>query len=184
MSDDMLAELEADAQAEEQTTDLSEISALAEKQLRLEGEVDAIEQQLKDKKEELRKVEQDQLPAAMKAARLSSFTLESGQVVSVKEDLSISVPKKRKADIIRKVREDFGHPELISSVISVEVEKGKDNVAGEAMHQLAELGLEPSRAEDIKTPSLKKLLLDRRKEGKNDDLSYFGGFLVTKATVK
>lgn len=179
---ELLEELEADGKGE--SVDLSEISALAEKQLELEGEVDALEQQLKDKKEELRKVAQDQLPAAMKAARMTTFTLDSGQVVSVKEELSLSVPKKRKLDIIKIIRDDFDHPELISNVITAEIDKGKDNVAGEAMHKLSELGLEPVRAEDVNSSSLKSLLLKRRKEGKNDDLNYFGGFLVTKATVK
>lgn len=110
---DLMQELEDAGQEETQTVDLSAITALAEKQVSLEGEVDRLESLLKEKKAELNKIALDELPAAMQAAGMANFALLTGQKVSVKEEMTISVPKKRKDEILDKVRE-MGYGDLIT----------------------------------------------------------------------
>lgn len=180
---DLMQELEDAGQEETQTVDLSAITALAEKQVSLEGEVDRLESLLKEKKAELNKIALDELPAAMQAAGMANFALLTGQKVSVKEEMTISVPKKRKDEILDKVRE-MGYGDLISNVVTVPVAKGQDEQVESLMQQATALGFDAMRSQDVNSASLKKVLNDRRKDGINDDLPFFGAFVITKATIK
>ena len=101
MSD--LDELAAAGQAP--STNLADVKALAHKQLELEAKVAKAEQKLKDGKADLRKIQEGELPAALKAAGIPSFTLDNGMVVSYSEDMKVSVPAARKPAIIKKMKE-------------------------------------------------------------------------------
>jgi len=181
MSDELLAEMAEDGQ--KVTTDLAEVRALADKQLKLEAEVAKIEAQLKDTKSNLRKVQEGDLPAALKAAGIPSFTLENGMVVSYDEDLKVSVPKARKEAIIKKMKE-WGYEGNVSNTLTADLGKGNDNAVKALKAAAEEMGVEVSVSEDIPTGTVKKALKTRIDEGKNDDLAFFGAFSFTKSTVK
>ena len=65
-------------------TQLSTVSALARSQLRLHEQVNQAEAETKRLKEELRKIQEDLLPAAMAEFGLSSLELDDGSKISVK----------------------------------------------------------------------------------------------------
>ena len=177
----ILEELEADGEAA--PTNLADVRALAQKQLQLEAEVAKAEQALKDAKAELRKIEQGELPAALKAAGMPSFTLENGMTVSYTEDMSVSVPKIRKDAIIEKMTE-WGYGPNVSNTMTIDLGKGENNFQSVLEATAKEMGLEAVTAKDIPTGTVKKVLKKRRAEGKSDDLTFFGAYEITKATVK
>lgn len=164
-------------------TDLASISALAHKMLSLEADVAAKEAALKESKEALRKVQEGELPAALKAARMNSFQLDNGMTVSFEEDLKISVPKARKAAVIQHMK-DWGYAASVANTITVDLGKGNDNAAKALMATAEEMGVKATLDEDIPSGTVKKALRARMKEGKQDDLAFFGAFEFTKATVK
>lgn len=165
------------------STDLSDIRALALKQLELEADLAKAEQVVKDAKADLRKIKEGDLPAALKAAGIPSFTLENGMEVSYKEDLKISVPVSRKAAIIAKMKE-WGFGENVSNKIVIDLGRGNDNAVKALTATAEEMGVDMTVTEDIPTGTVKKALRERIKEGKNDDLAFFGAFDFTQATVK
>jgi len=165
------------------TTDLAAISALARKQLELEAAVAKKEQELKDAKADLRKVQEGELPAALKAAGIPSFQLDNGMTVSYKEDLSVSVPKARKEAVIAKMKE-WGYEANVSNVLTIDLGKGNSNALNALKTQAEEMGVSATHQEDIPTGTVKKALRTRIDEGKSDDLAFFGAFSLTKATVK
>uniref|UniRef100_A0AAU7VGS7 Heat shock protein n=1 Tax=Dinoroseobacter phage vB_DshS_R26L TaxID=3161158 RepID=A0AAU7VGS7_9CAUD len=181
MSDDILAEMAEDGQ--KVTTDLREVKALADKQLALEAKVAKIEADLKAAKADLRKVQEGDLPAALKAAGIPSFTLDNGMTVSYDEDLKISVPKARK-DAIIKLMKEWGYEGNVSNTLTADLGKGNDNAVKALKAAAEEMGVEVVVTEDIPTGTVKKALRTRIDEGKNDDLAFFGAFSFTKATVK
>jgi len=164
------------------STDLKDVSALAHKQLELEGNVARIEAQLKEAKAELAKIQLSQLPAALKAAGIPSFTLDNGMTVSYAEDMKVSVPKARKGAIIKKMQE-WGYGGNVSNTLTINLGKG-DNTGAVIKAAAEELGVEVTEVQDIPTGTVKKALNARVKEGKNDDLAFFGAFSFTKSTVK
>ncbi len=174
-------ELAADGQ--ETTTDLAEIRLLAEKQLELEGAVATIEGQLAEAKNNLRKVSDGDLPSAMKAAGITTFGLENGMTVSYSEDLKVSIPKKNKAAVVQHMK-DWGFESLVTNTLTADLGKDNDNATKALVATAEEIGVEVTVVEDIATGTVKKALKARIDEGKNDELSVFGAYSVTKATVK
>lgn len=178
---DNLDELEADGAAP--STDLSDVRALANKQLELEAEVSKHEAALKDAKERLRKVQEGELPAALKAAGITTFGLDNGMTVSYSEDLKVSVPKKNKGAVIHLMKE-WGYAANVSNLLTADLGKGNDNAAKALLATAEEMGVKAELSEDIATGTVKAALNKRIKEGKSDDLALFGAFPFTKATVK
>lgn len=180
-----MSDLDELAEAGEATasTNLADVAALARKQLDLEAIVAKKEQALKDAKADLRKIQEGELPAALKAAGIPTFQLDNGMTVSYTEDLSVSVPKARKAAVISKMKE-WGFEANVSNVLTVDLGKGNSNALNALKTQAEEMGVTATHQEDIPTGTVKKALKERIKEGKNDDLAFFGAFSLTKATVK
>jgi hypothetical protein len=171
------------AEGEKTGTSLEEVTALAYKMLDLQAVVAKREAALTEAKEALRKIEMGDLPAALKAARMKEFQLDNGMTVSYKEDLTVSVPKARKAAVIAKMRE-WGYAASVSNVLEVDLGKGNDNAVKSLLATAEEMGVSATVSEDIATGTVKSALNKRLKEGKSDDLSFFGAFPLTKATVK
>lgn len=165
------------------STNLADVSALARKQLELEAAVARAEATLKAAKQDLRKVQEGDLPAALKAAGIPSFELDNGMTVSYKEDLKVSVPAARKVAIIKKMKE-WGYEGNVSNKLTVDLGKGNDNAVKALKAAAEEMGVEVIVTEDIPTGTVKKALRSRIAEGKNDDLAFFGAFDFTQATVK
>lgn len=175
--DDMKEEALAPSDSE-----INRIAELATLQIELEGELDKAEQQVKDVKKRLHKISLDLLPEAMAEARLSEFKMLSGQKITVKEELSCSVPASRRGEIINKLR-DEGNAALVANVITVDVNKGQDNLAGDVMGYAESMGLLAKREESVNTASLKKLLREQLDEGENPDLAFYGAFQIKKAKI-
>lgn len=165
------------------STNLADVSALARKQLELEAAVARAEATLKAAKQDLRKIAEGELPAALKAAGIPSFELDNGMTVSYKEDLKVSVPAARKAAVIKKMKE-WGYEGNVSNKLTVDLGKGNDNAVKALKAAAEEMGVEVIVTEDIPTGTVKKALRSRIAEGKNDDLAFFGAFDFTQATVK
>lgn len=180
-SDD-LNELQA-AGEEAAMTDLRAISALAYYQLELEGDLDKLEAAVKAKKGELRKISEGELPAALKAARMTTFILDNGMTVGYEEDLKIHIPAAKKAIVIKTMK-DWGYSGDVSNVLTVDLGKGNDNAAKALIAQAEEMGVKATLTENINSGTVKKALRKRAKDGIQDDLGQFGAFAFTKATVK
>ncbi|ARB06128.1 heat shock protein [Dinoroseobacter phage vB_DshS-R5C] len=181
MTDELMDELEADGA--KPSTDLADVKALAHKQLELEAKVARAEQALKDAQKELMQISDRDLPAALKAAGIPSFTLDNGMKVAYKEDLKVSVPKKNLPAVLKHMRE-WGYEANISTTMTIDLGKGNDNAAKALAQQASEMGLTANVDETIATGTVKKVLNQRIDEGKSDDLSLFGAFPFTRATVK
>jgi len=163
-------------------TTLQELAALASILQTKIGDVDRLNDQLKAAKAEVAKIQEQVLPEAMKAANVPEF-MHGDTKIKLFEKMYCSVPAKRKGEIIAALRED-GHGEMISNVLTVKIDKGKDNMAASLAETAAELGFEPVREESVNTGSLKALLTRRIKDGDDVDLSFYGAHARTVAEVK
>ena len=73
--------------------ELSAVSNLANKQLKLTAEVFELEVGLKAKKEELRLTSERELPDAMQSAGLTQITLNNGEKISITEFYNAHISK-------------------------------------------------------------------------------------------
>lgn len=164
--------------------ELTTIGALAEQQLELETKIDIAEAVLKEYKAELRKIAENVLPEAMLAANCRRFDLANGSVVSIKEDLSISVPKKNMDEIADWCRAD-GHQDIIKNSMTIDFGKGHDNVVADVKGYAEDKGLTTSTATSINSGTLKKLIREKMEGGTLDkELAFFGAFAWKKSVIK
>ena len=73
--------------------ELTIVSDLANKQLKLATQVAELEADLKAKKEELRLTSEQELPDAMQQAGLTQITLSSGEKISINEFYNAHISK-------------------------------------------------------------------------------------------
>lgn len=164
--------------------DLKSIAALAGEQLKLEGELDALGDKLKAKKAELFKVQNVLLPDAMQAAEMKKFIMTNGAAVELKSDMSVSVSVEKKPDVIEWLRAN-GHEAMVKNVLSIDFDKGNDNMVEALAAEAEKLGFVPVRREDFATGTLKSLLKEQLEAGALDKpLDFFGAYPYTKAVIK
>jgi hypothetical protein len=183
MSDELLEQMKRDAGEGPSDDKIAGISRLAQEYLKAEGDVDRLEKQLKAAKSRFDNIRDKLLPEAMDNAQTKGFTLNDGRKLSLGEEMSCSVPKERKGEIMAKLRDD-GEGDLISNVLTVEIDKGKDNMAGVLEDEAKKLGFEPKRDESVNTGTLKARLKQRVEAGDEVDLPFYGAFLVRRAKIK
>lgn len=144
--------------------ELSEAMALARMQLTLEGELAELEARVSAKAEELRKVREDDLPSLMKGIGMDSFTLDTGESVTIKKDVYPSI----RAAMINQAVEWFdanslGH--VVKDEVKIELGRGQQKLA-EKFQKLA-LRLKVSMVEklSVNAQTLKSLVKEQREKG-------------------
>jgi|TARA_R110000803_G_scaffold21119_7_gene53502 hypothetical protein len=176
--------VEIDEDFEVDANDIKVAIDLASMQLKLETEVDDIEQQLKEKKIALREVQEKLLPEALDQLDMNDLHLPGGGSVKLKADLTISVPKARMHEITDWLTHE-GHEGLIKAQIVVPFEKGQSNKVGELQQHLSDIGLTSETITSINSATLKALLKEQMEAGQlNKDLGFFGAFAWKRAIVK
>ena len=177
---DILKELQESAGATD--AQLHSISQLMALQIVREGEVKKLEILLQTAKEDLNQIRDKDLPDLMKAARCKLYLDDEGRKLELKDELTMKLPKIRHTEILEKLRE-WGQGGIITNVLSCELTKGQDNLAGDLMGHASKLGLEMTKAEAVSTATVKALIRTKLRAGEEVDLPFFGAFNVTRAKI-
>lgn len=164
-------------------TALSQISNLAKMQLIAEQEVAQVEAELRLRKEHLRHVQEDLLPQAMAEAGMRSFVLETGEKITIKEDMTLSIPKENKAAALCWLAEN-GCGDLLKHTVSVDFGKGEDAAATQFLERCTAAGYHPVEKEDVNSATLKAFVKESLSRGVDMPLELFGAFPFTKAIIK
>lgn len=159
------------------------VNELALLQLQRESEVLDAEQALKEAKEALRKIQEVELPNAMRAAGIAELKLANGAKVKLKEDVSISVGAKMPY-VLAWLRK-HNHGDIIKREMSVALPKGM-MVKEVAMVRkaLQAFKLAPEVAETVHSQTLKALLKEQLEKGVPIVLGDFGAYEYTKSEIK
>lgn len=189
MSDDVfsMASEEADNRSENASdADKLSVAKLAETQLSLSNEIDNIENLLKEKKKELQRIEEHDLPEAMDRIGMSEFKLVDGTKISISAFYNASITGDRKEEAFNWL-EDKGHGSLIKA--KVEAEFGRNEI------ELAKQFLEFARGfngltsdlkfdQSIHWATLRAFVKEQVEEGTGLPLDLFGVYIGRKAKIK
>ena len=178
LADDMLADSVAVEDGQ-----VKAIASLAEKQLRLEQELEQAEAEVKRLKADLRKVSEDELPNAMLAAGVTSFVLSNGAEVAIKENLYASIPAKHKAEAAKWLVE-HGQQALVREDLVIRFDKGQHDQAVGLAERLSRDGYSPVMSEAMNAGSVKSVIKELREQGVDVPLNLFGAHFVTRAVIK
>jgi hypothetical protein len=162
---------------------LRSVNELALLQLERESAVAEKEEELKTAKEALRKIQEVELPAAMKAAGIEEIKLSNGAKVKLKEDVSISVGSK--LGFVLGWLRTHGHGDIIKREMTTSLPKGlKVKEVQEIIKSLKAFKLAPEVAETVHSSTLKALLKEQKEKGKAINYEDFGAFEYKKAEIK
>lgn len=163
---------------------IKSISALVEKMLGLEAEVEAAEASLKDLHERFRKVSEVDIPEAMNSAGTKELKMNDGSVLSVTTRYKINISKERRPGAIDWLTENK-HEALVRAVVTVELPRGDTERAEKLCKTLAEMGVQPAMTLDVNTASVEALINELLVEqGVQVPEKVFGIFKLNRAKLK
>jgi hypothetical protein len=166
--------------------DKARVSQLGNRLLALQSEVADLDQQLKDKKRELRNVEELELPEAMDKVGLSEFKTTTGLKVSVKPFYNASIPSERKDEALDWLELE-GHGGIIKTEVSVSFGKG-ELAQAQAFKEFArgfnEVAVDPELSRGVHAQTLKAFVREMIEGGAAIPLDLLGVYNGRKATVK
>lgn len=164
---------------------IKSISALAMQQLSLEQQLKEAQSRVDLVAEELRRIQETDLPNAMLEAGVSEFTLATGEEVTIKPDIYPSIPKNRQKSAFAWLRQ-HDHGSIIKNEIAVAFGKGQDDEAVRLLEELLKHGYQPSKKESIHFQTLKAFIKEYMANPENEDLpeDLFNVHEVRKAIIK
>lgn len=165
-------------------SELASIGFLAAKAIDLQGEITAMEEMLKSRKEELRQIVEGTLPEAMDAVNHSEFKTSDGRQIKIKDEVHASISKDNAPQAHDWLR-NHNFADIIKNEIKIPLAKGKDNVAAQILDDLRErFGIEASRTESVHASTLKAFCREQLEAGVELPAGLFGLFTRRIAVIK
>jgi len=147
--------------------DDTSLKALSEKCSKLEAvqiEIDQLEQTIKSKKEQERKISEEEIPSFLQEKGLTSLTLNNGTVVNVVEDIKPYI-KVENREYCHKWLRDNHFGDLIKNDVSVSFGRGEDNDATKLVEHIEDLGLVHKQKESVHYQTLKAFATEQHNKG-------------------
>ena len=163
--------------------ELTIVSDLANKQLKLATEVSELEADLKAKKEELRLTSGQELPDAMQQAGLTQITLSSGEKIAINEFYNAHISKANQEKAYEWLVTN-GHEGLIKNEVLLKFGREETEVVDQTVSALQSRGLSPEVRQSVHPSTLKAFVKEQITTGNDIPTEPFGIYIGTKATIK
>jgi F0F1-type ATP synthase delta subunit len=163
--------------------DLQGIAQMARRAKSLEKEIEDYEAELKQRKEQFRKLTEEAIPEALTGLGLKSFKMEDGSSIEVKAFYSASITEARRAEAFQWLREN-GYDDIIKNTISVRFGRGEEALCAQAVATLREAGYPVEQAEKVEPMTLKAWVKEQVEKGREFPSELFGAYIGQKATIK
>ena len=163
--------------------ELANVSSLAQKQINLTNEVSQIEDMLKAKKEQLRLVQEQELPDALSEVGLTQIVLSSGEKISLSEFYGAHISKANQQQAYQWLIEN-GHEGIIKNEVSLKFNRGESQIVDETVLALKSRGLSPEVKQSIHPSTLKAFVKEQLTTGNDIPTEPFGIYIGTKANIK
>ena len=163
--------------------ELTIVSDLANKQLKLATEVSELEADLKAKKEELRLTSEQELPDAMQQAGLTQITLSSGEKIAINEFYNAHISKANQEKAYEWLVTN-GHEGLIKNEVLLKFGREETEVVDQTVSALQSRGLSPEVRQSVHPSTLKAFVKEQFTSGNDIPTEPFGIYIGTKASIK
>ncbi len=163
---------------------LESVSSLLQQQLIMENEVEMAELELKDKKDKLRKLSEEIIPARMTELGMSSTTMVDGSKVDVVENIYVAIPKDPdKSAACYQWLEDNGLGDIIKNNVGMSFGKGEGQEAKLLENTIKDLGFIPEVKVSVHPSTLKATVRQLVKDGKSVPDNIFSLFIGQKTKI-
>ncbi len=162
---------------------LKSVAEIAKRIRETEGEIEKIDTYLKEKKKELLKLTDEDMPSMLTELGVSSFTLADGGKVEVKPLYGAAIPATKKEEAFEWLR-DNNHSDIIKNVVSCSFGRGEDKKAAELLSDISRKGLVPEQKEGVHSSTLRGWVRERVENGDSFPMDLFGAFVGERAVIK
>jgi len=162
---------------------LDTVAGLARKIKQQQEKVERLDRELKDEKQNLLKLTDEDLPSTMADLGLSKFSLDDGSTVEVKPTYGASILVKDRPAAYDWLR-DNGFDDIIKNIVSCQFGRGEDDQAS-AFHAFAsQQGYPTSQNESIHASTLKAFVKERIETGEDFPHTLFGAYVGQRAIIR
>lgn len=187
---DLLAEMEADfeeasAAAVEKVSQqgLGSVAELA-KAIRLaEDRIAKTEDLLKEFKKELLRLTDEELPAMLAELGLSSFSLDDGSTVEVKQTYGASIKVDNRPAAFEWLRE-HGYDDIIKNTVACSFGRGEDDRASAFAAFAEKEGYFAEQKTEVHPQTLRAFVKERVEAGDEFPMELFGAYVGQRAVIK
>ncbi len=190
MSDDIMKMMEQDFEDTLATSvekvdqeGLTSIAALARQIRDKEENVKSLEQQLKDEKKSLLKLTDEDMPAMLAEIGISSFSLDDGSQVEVKQTYGASILVDNRPKAYEWLR-DNGYDDIIKNTVLCQFGRGEDDLASSFAAFAQQQGYVPEQKTEIHPQTLRAFVKERVEEGDAFPMELFGAWVGQRAVIK
>ena len=150
------------------------VAVLAQRQVRLEREVEKAEESLKVAKAALAQVAERDLPEAMEALELVELLMADGSRVTLSDDVAVGITKEREPQAFAWLRA-HGHGRLLKRLVAVSFGRDEDATAERTFAQLAgQFGPRASQKVTVHFQTLKAFVKEQLRDGQPLPMELFG----------
>ena len=160
----MIIDLRKDAPDQTDNVDPEKLSQEVEKLKSVQNQIQNLEAQIKDLKEDEKYFSCVVIPKLMEDMNLSSLKLKDGSELTVKQIYSASIRADKKAEAINWLR-DNGLGDIVKNNITVSFGQGEDNKAVGYASLARERGYEPTQEEKVHHARLRVVMTEWKDKG-------------------
>lgn len=162
---------------------LKTIAELAEKIQSQEQQIANTEEDLKKQKEELRNLQNEELPSLMQEIGFKKFELEDGSSVNIKEIYAGSISQANKEKAFNWLRQNK-FDDIIKNTVTTAFGKGEDTAAKNFIDIAEQAGYTPVQKTEVHPQTLKAFIKERVEGGDEFPMELFGAYIGYKAEIK
>ncbi len=164
--------------------DLERLVSLSNSMTQKERRVEELEEELRTAKQELRDIQEEQIPDVMMELGVSDVTLTDGRKLTIKEDIHAKIADKNRQEAHAWMVE-HGYGDIIKNQVVVNVETGNQESLNSLLGILNNNAYEDySLKNNIHFQTLKKFVKENIEAGVDIPLNLFGVFMSKKAQIK
>ena len=162
---------------------LTSVAALARTIRDKEARISDLEQTLKEQKKELLKLTDEEMPSMLAEIGMSSFALDDGSTVEVKQTYGASILVDKRPEAYDWLR-DHGHDDIIKNTVLCQFGRGEDDQAGAFAAFAQKQGFIPEQKTEGHPQTLRAFVKERCEAGEDFPMELFGAWVGQRAVIK
>tara|TARA_B100000780_G_scaffold225272_1_gene164366 strand:- start:805 stop:1383 length:579 start_codon:yes stop_codon:yes gene_type:complete len=162
---------------------LTSVAELARQIRDKEATIDALEHTLKDSKKDLQKLTDEEMPAMLAEIGISSFTLDDGSTVEVKQTYGASILVQNRPTAFEWLR-DHQYDDIIKNTVLCQFGRGEDDQASAFSAFAEEKGFIPQQKTEVHPQTLRAFVKERCEAGEEFPMELFGAWVGQRAIIK
>ena len=162
---------------------LTSVAALARTIRDKEARISDLEQTLKEQKKELLKLTDEVMPSMLAEIGMSSFALDDGSTVEVKQTYGASILVDKRPEAYDWLR-DHGHDDIIKNTVLCQFGRGEDDQAGAFAAFAQKQGFIPEQKTEVHPQTLRAFVKERCEAGEDFPMELFGAWVGQRAVIK